>query len=412
MTNSANGMLTLDDENVLRNPFASYKWLRDNAPVYLDPGTGMYVITRYEDIRRITEDPQTFSSNAGMLGDRAFSGTGEAARIMREEASPYVNTMVSADPPVHTKYRAIVQSAFGPSRITKMQAYIQEVCDRQIETFADKGRLEVLADLAVPIPMYIIADQLGVPRGMYETFKRWSDALVMSSDMRLPEDVRAQAARSVVEMHRYIIGVAEELRRHPADTVLSDIVQGEVDGRKLRNDEIVSITTQVLVAGNETTTNTIAMGLHLMIEEGLEDTLRADLTKIPQFVEEVLRLTSTLQGLFRRATRDVEVAGTLIPEGAKIVLRWAAANRDERRFANPDVVDLGRKTAAQHVAFGMGIHYCLGNLLARAELRTTFTTMLKRFRNFRLADEPNAAEWLVHTWSRGLTRLALEFDPA
>lgn len=403
--------LTLNDEAVLRDPFPAYKWLRNNAPVYHDPGTGMYVVTRYEDIRRITEDPETFSSTAGMLGDRAFAGNDEAAQIMREEASPYVNTMISADPPVHTKYRSIVQSAFGPSRINKMQAYIQEVCDRQIETFADKGRFEVLADLAVPMPMYIIADQLGVPREMYETFKRWSDAIVMSSDMRLSEDVRADAARSVVEMHRYLIQMAEQLRENPADNVLSDIVQGEVDGRKLRNDEIVSLAVQVLVAGNETTTNTIAMGLHLLIQEGLEDTLRADLSKIPQFVEETLRLTSTIQGLFRRATRDVEVAGTLIPAGSTVVLRWAAANRDERKFVNPDALDLERKTITQHVTFGMGIHYCLGNQLARGELRTAFATLLERFRNFRVADEPDAEEWLVHSWSRGLSRLVVEFDP-
>lgn len=404
--------LTLNDEAVLSNPFPAYKWLRNNAPVYHDPGTGMYVVTRFEDIRRIAEDPETFSSNAGMLGDRAFAGNDEAARIMREEASPYVNTMISADPPVHTKYRSIVQSAFGPSRINKMQAYIQEVCDGQIERFAGKGRFEVLADLAVPMPMYIIADQLGVPREMYETFKRWSDAIVLSSDTRLPEDVRAQAARSVVEMHRYLAGMAEQLRCQPGDSVLSDIVQGEVDGRKLRDEEIVSLATQVLVAGNETTTNTIAMGLHLMIKEGLEDTLRADLSKVPQFVEETLRLTSTIQGLFRRATRDVEVAGTLIPAGAIIVLRWAAANRDERRFANPDMVDFGRKTVTQHATFGMGIHYCLGNQLARAELRTAFATLLNRFRNFRIADEPDAEQWFVHSWSRGLSRLVLEFDPA
>lgn len=404
--------LSLNDAAVLSDPYPAYKWLRDCAPVYLDPQTGMYIVSRYEDIQHITADTLTFSNNSGMLGERAFDGDDEPARIMRREASPYVNTMVSADPPVHTKYRAVVQSAFRPSRITQMHSYIQEVCDRQIDTFADDGYFEVIEQLAAPVPMYIIADQLGVPRDMFQTFKRWSDAMVLVSDKRLPESVRADCARSIVEMHRYLREVAAQFRANPGDNVLSDIVQGEIDGRRMTDEEVLSVTQQILIAGNETTTNTIAMGLHLMIEEGLEPTLRADLTRIPAFVEEVLRLTSTLQGLFRRTTRDVEVAGVVIPRGAVVMLRWAAANRDERKFADPDSLNLSRKAANTHLAFGMGIHYCLGNLLARAELRTVFTTLLTRFRNFRLADEPDAALWLNHWFSRGLTRLALQFDPA
>jgi len=412
MATAATGPLTLNDAAVLRDPFASYAWLRDNAPVYRDPGTGLYVVTRYADIRRIAEDPETFSNNTGMLGDRAVQADDEAARILREEGSPYVNTMVTADPPVHTMYRAIVQQAFGPSRIKSMQAYIQEVCDQQIATFADKGRFEVLTDLAIPMPIYIIADQLGVPREMRATFKRWSDAMVAATDMRLPLELRVDSARSIVEMHKFIIGMAEELRARPGDNVLSDIVNGEVDGRKLRNEEIVSVTVQVLVAGNETTTATMAMGLDLMIKEGLEATLRADMARIPQYIEEALRLTSAVQGFYRRATRDVEIDGTLIPAGSVVMIRFAAANRDERQFPNPDAIDLERKAANQHMAFGRGIHYCLGNLLARAELRTVYTTLLSRFRNFRLADEPDAEDWLIHTWSRGLNRLVLEFDQA
>jgi len=404
--------MTLTDEAVLRDPFPAYAWLRANAPVYKDPVTGVFIVSRYEDIQRIAEDPATFSNNTGMLADRAFHADDEAARIMRERASPHIDTIVTADPPVHSKYRRIVQSAFGASRISKMQPYIQEVCDRRIETFADKGRFEVLADLAIPMPMYIIADQLGVPRDRYETFKRWSDALLAVGDMRIAPEIRADAARSVVEMHDFLRETTHAYRRAPADNVLSDIVAGEVDGRKLTDEEIISIAQQILVAGNETTTNTLAMGLHLMIENGLEDELRADLSRIPQFVEEVLRLTTALQGLFRRATRDVDVAGVAIPANAIVMLRWAAANRDERKFAKPDGVDLYRKVAMQHLTFGIGIHYCLGNLLARAELRTAFATLLTRFRNFRLADEPDAAQWIVHSFARGMSRLALEFDRA
>lgn len=404
--------LTLTDEAVLQDPYPAYKWLRDHAPVYKDPVSGVYIVSRYEDIKAIAEDPATFSNQTGMLADRAFSNDDEAARILREQAAPHLDTMVTADPPAHTGYRAIVQSSFGPTRVSKMSSYIQEVCDAQVATFADKGRLEVLGDLAIPMPMYIIADQLGVPRDRYETFKRWSDALLMVGDMRLPPEVRADFARAVVEMHNYLREMAQHYRANPADNVLSDIVAGEVDGRPLTDDEVISIGSQVLVAGNETTTNTMAMGLHLMIEQGLEPLLRKDLSRIPQFVEEVLRLTTALQGQFRRATRDVVVAGVEIPANSPIMLRLAAANRDERRFPEPDQVDLDRNSAKQHVTFGMGIHYCLGQLLARAELRIAFTTLLTRFRNFRLADEPDNPTWIIHSFARGMSRLVLKFDEA
>jgi cytochrome P450 len=402
--------ITFTDDSILRDPFPAYKWLRDNAPVYKDPISGTYIVSRYADIQRIAEDTETFSNNTKMMSDRAFQIEDEAGRIMREFATPSIDTIVTADPPIHTNYRAIVQGAFRASRISKMQAYIQDVCDKQIETFAEKNRFEVLSDLAIPMPMYIIADQLGVPRDMYETFKRWSDALLIIGDLHFSPEVRADCARSIVEMHNYLKQMAVRYRQTPEGNVLSDIANGEVDGRKLSDDEVVSIGQQVLVAGNETTTNTMAMGLHLMIEQGLEAELRSDISKIPQFVEETLRMTTALQGLFRRATREVEVAGTTIPANAILMLRWASGNRDERKFANPDVVDLSRKMAMQHLAFGMGIHYCLGNLLARAELRTAFATLLTRFKNFRFLNEPDSQRWVVHTWARGMNRLVLEFD--
>lgn len=411
-TTLSDAPVTLTTEAVLRDPFPTYKWLRDNAPVYKDPVSGVYIVSRYDDIQAIVTDTETFSNKTNMLSNSAQLRTDEAAQILREHASPHLDTIVTADPPVHTAYRAIVQDAFRPARITAMTAYIQQICDDQIATFADNGKFEVLSELAIPMPMYIIADQLGVPRDMYESFKRWSDALLMVSDTRLSPETRADCARSIVEMHNYLRQMAGKYRENPGDNVLSDIVTAEFEGRKLNDAEVISLATQVLVAGNETTTNTMAMGLQLMIREGLEDELHADISKVPQFVEEVLRLTTALQGLYRRSTRDVEVNGTLIPANSPIMLRWAAANRDERRFPDPDTIDLNRRSPRQHLAFGMGIHYCLGHLLARAELRIAFTTLLTQFRNFRLADEPNSEEWVIHTFARGMSRLVLEFDPA
>ncbi|WIW89529.1 cytochrome P450 [Sphingobium sp. V4] len=402
--------LTLTADAVLRNPFPAYKWLRDEAPVYKDPVSGVYVITRYDDIEAIAGDPETFSSSAQMQVDGAFLADDEAGRILREHAAPHVDTLQSADPPAHTKYRSIVQGAFHPRRINKMSEYMNAICAELIEKFENNGKCEILADLAIPLPMYIISDQLGVPRQDYKMFKRWSDSRVLLSDLRLPIDVRVDCAKATLEMQAYLKNVAAQYRQNPGDNILTDIVNSEIDGRLLNDEEMLGIATQLIVAGNETTTNTIALGLRLMCDQGLEQELREDFSKIPVFVEEVLRLTSVLQGLYRKATREVAIRGVTIPEGATVMLRWAAANRDERKFADPDVLRLDRKNANQHLTFGSGIHYCLGNALARSELKIVFTNLLSRLKNFRVAAEPDSERWIVHAFASGMSRLVMEFD--
>jgi cytochrome P450 len=213
-------------------------------------------------------------------------------------------------------------------------------------------------------------------------------------------------------MQNYLKQRAQEYRQQPADNIFSDVANSSVDGQPLTDDEIVSVISQVLVAGNETTTNTISMGLHLMIKEGLESELRADPSKIPNFVEEALRLTTSLQGLFRRANEATEIAGVRIPKDGILMLRWAAGNRDERKFDNPDKVDLTRSRGAAHLTFGFGIHYCPGNVLARTELNAAFRLLLARMKNFRIAKGEGAEQWIVHIFARGMSRLEVEFDHA
>lgn len=402
--------ITLTDNETQKCPFAAYKTLRDEHPVYKDPVSGVFIVTRYDDIKKVASNPQLFSNNTGRLADAALRVDDEAGRILREKGYPHVDTIVTADPPVHTKFRSMVDTAFRITRINQMREYIDQVARETVATFEQEGTVEFMSAMAIPMPMYIIADQLGVPRERYLQFKKWSDALLMIGDTRLPADARADYARAVVDMHHYLAEQTEVYRRTPADNIFSDVANGQVDSRPLTIQEVVSVIQQLLVAGNETTTNTMAMGLHMMITGGHEAALRTDPSKMPTFVEEALRLAAPLQGLFRRATQDTEIQGVHIPKDSTIMLRWAAGNLDERHFENPDVIDLNRKDAQRHITFGYGIHFCIGNLLARAELRTAFTVLLERLKNFRLADDPAAVEWVAHAWARGMTRLKIDFD--
>ncbi|MGE0385970.1 MAG: cytochrome P450 [Gammaproteobacteria bacterium] len=405
--------ITFTDPKVLECPFPAYRRLRDEAPVHRDPVTGMFVITRYEDCKAIAANPALFSNRTWQASDAGATSPEavEIARLWREEASPHVDTMQSNDPPSHRKYRGLVDAAFRPTRIEALAGGIETIAHGLIDGFAARGNAEMVSAFSVPLPMYVIADQLGVPRSDRDDFKRWSDALLVAGDLTAPAAARLPAVREVVKMHRYLAERVEHFRAQPADNIISDLAAATYEGRALEMPEIVSILQQLLVAGNETTTNTIAMGLELMIREGLEPALRAAPERIPDFVEEVLRRTCALQGLWRRAVEDTELHGVAIPKGAILMLRWGSANMDERKFPDPERFDMDRTNVKQHLTFGFGIHYCVGNVLARTELRVAFATLLARLSGLRLAAGPDAVQRVAfgHAW--GLSRLAVEFSP-
>lgn len=401
--------ITFTDTNMLRCPFAAYKQLRDEAPVYQDPETGMFIVTRFDDVKAVAAKPALFSNITTQLGHRESPAKAEIDRLHAEANLTRVRTMVDNDPPDHTKFRKLVDWAFRVSRIDGLAGYIEEQCDTLIDRFVDKGCVELVNELAIPMPVWIIADQLGVDRDRIDDIKRWSDAMVFFADINLTPERYLEVGSELLEMRQYLASKILLMREQPLDNVISDIARAEIDGRPLGINEIVSILAGVMVAGNETTTATMALGMQFLIEHDLEDELRDHPEKIPNFVEEALRLATPLQGLFRRATEDTEINGVRIPKDSTLMLRWAAANRDERRFENPDEIVLDRRGINQHVSFGFGTHFCVGNALARAELRIAFRQLLARMKNFRFDGEP---ELVVHSFARGLSRLPLRFERA
>ena len=403
--------ITFADPAVLACPLPAYRALQQEAPVYKDPGTGMYVVTRYADIRAIAADPKMFINNTGQLQGRQTPVTGQINAMMQAAGVEEVNTLVTNDPPEHRLYRSLVDKAFGVRRVAAMEPRIVEIANELIDAFP-KQPFDFVQAFAIWLPMRMIAEQLGVPPEMGDTFKTWSDATIECTAPLIDPDRLLECTRIKIEMNQFLVARGEELRAAPNDTLISAIANSTIDGRQLTQGEFCSLLVQLLVGGNETTTSALASAMyHLASKPELQAELRKDFEKIKSFVEEVLRLEAPLQGLFRRATAATEIGGVEIPEGAILNIRWAAGNRDPAIFPDSDSIVLDRPNATQHLTFGMGIHYCIGNQLARAELYHGLSAILARTREIRLANGEDGLQRLVHFMAHGYTKLMVEVEP-
>ncbi|MFN3233566.1 MAG: cytochrome P450 [Alphaproteobacteria bacterium] len=405
---------SLMDPAIQQCPFDHYAELRENAPVYQMPDTGFFIVTSYDLLMQVMKNFKVFS-NLAPGGQRAGVTSEEAERIIKEEGyGRFIPTIVNNDPPGHTAYRSLVNDAFRAGRIRQMEDYIDDVVEDLIAKFEDQPDCEVVADLAVPVPMYVIADQLGVPRTEFKRFKEWSDAWVIGLGLPVPEEKLIEAAKLVVEMQHYMIARMKERRENPKDDVMSDLVQATYDGdRPLTDKEVLSIVEQILVAGNETTTNGIANGVMLMAQDQeLQNRLRANPDQVKPFVEEVLRYESPVQGLFRYVTEDTELGGVAIPKGSTVMIRYASGNRDETKFDSACAFDMDRKNNGAHMAFGSGTHHCVGSQLARAEMQQSFKAMLRHFSRFELAVDPSDIVYHPSFALRGPVKLPLRLEKA
>ncbi|MBI1182035.1 MAG: cytochrome P450 [Alphaproteobacteria bacterium] len=403
--------ISFSDPEVQRCPFAAYAEVRKAGPVYRDPRSGFYVVTGYEEIRKAAADPKTFSNVTGQLMVKNAPYQAKIDAIYREKGYMPVTALVAADPPVHTIHRALVDKVFTIGRVRQMEAYLEGVVDEMIDQVIDDGTVEFYFNLAVKIPNHVLSDQIGLPRERYADFKRWADAIVQENDPDNGEERQIALTHTICELQHFIVARAEEYRARPLDCILSDLVHAEVDGRRLAIEEIIQIVEQMLPAGSDTTVGALASAMYRIVTTpGLEDRLRADPALIPKFVEEVLRIDAPVQGLWRRATRDTQIGGTPIPEGAIIVLRYGAGNRDPAVFPDPDTLDVERGNARKHFAFGTGAHFCVGNQLARAELRVAVAGILRRMGNLRLARGEAGVGWQTHFFAYGPNRLEIAFD--
>ena len=404
--------ISFSDPDIQRSPFAAYAAARRDGPVYWDEIGKTHVVLGYDELRAITADPATFSSITGQLLVKDAPYQDEVDAIFREHGILPTNTLVVADPPLHSFQRAHIDKVFSISRVKQMQDYLTTIVNELIDGVIERGAIEFTSEFATRVPAYVIADQLGLPRSRFADFRRWTDAVMIENDPRNTREVQLKLTRTICELQRYLLEKAEEYRRTPGDNILSDLVTtGHTAERALTDREVVSMVVQILVAGIDTTTSAMSSAMYRMIKTpGLEGQLRADPSLIANFIEEVLRFDSPIQALWRRATRDVVLGGKQIRKGEIIVVRFGAGNHDPSTFPEPDFLDPARRNARNHLAFGSGPHFCVGNQLARGELRTCFAMLLDRMRDFRLACGEKGVEFAATYVAYGVTRLEVAFD--
>jgi len=395
---------------IVENPFAANALARREAPVYQLPGTGIFMVSTYDLIAEACGRPEDFSNEFGA----ALQGNAredEEIKSVLARGWPVVDTLLTADPPRHTRFRKLVNLAFSPARVNKIEAHVGAIVDELIDGFIDRGHCEFVREFGVPLPLTVISDQLGVPRSDMALFKEWSDAIADRLGGMLSRDEELACAHKLVAFQHYMLARLEERRGNPRDDLLSDLVNARIDGeRELDTAELLSMVQQFLVAGNETTTNSLAGGILLLIQNpGEFAKILANPDLIKNMVEEVLRLESPTNSMWRIVKRNAELGGVAIPAGSTLLLRYGSGNRDAAKFPDPDRFDVERKNAQMHLAFGRGTHSCIGAMLSRKEMNVAFRRLTTRLKNPRLAPD-NDLSHHINLLLRGLKSLHIEFD--
>lgn len=407
------------DHNLQHCPYHAYKMLRDEAPVWMDPVTGFYVITRFEDLRGVLLDPKHYvNSMQGGQNSRSRLDIERAERMQnlyKTKGWVPAPTLAGRDDPNHKQMRAMFNEAFKPKKIKGMDPFVRDTAYRLIDAFIDEGRCDWVKQYAVPLPLIVIGHQMGVPEEDIWRIKAWTDAWVQRLGLMQTEEEEKWSVEMEIEAQHYFQPKFEKLRKEPDDTLLSEMVNRVIPewGRPLNDNELhAEMMADTFVGGSETTTNAISYGMKLLVENPhVWEQLKADPDKqMRTFCEEVLRLEGPVQGLFRMAAEDIELHGVTIPKGAMINVRYAAANRDEREFECPEQLDLERDKPGRHLAFGSGIHHCLGAPLARRELFWAFRALVDRIDDMRFIEGANDFHQAPSFSLRALEELHIEFD--
>jgi cytochrome P450 len=393
------------DPEVLADPYPLFHRLRTEDPVHWDPFLHAWVATRYKDVVTVLHHYSAERTpTPEQLAAMGLAALNPISEIM-------VKQMLFLDPPSHTRLRSLASQAFTPQRVEVLRGHIRDITDRLLDKVQAKGRMDVIADLAEPLPCIVTAEMLGVPVDDYQQLKAWSqDFAEMLGNFQHNPERAPRILKSVLEMADYFRSAMREQRLHPRDGLVSSLMNAEIQGDRLSQEEVVANCIVTMVGGQETTTNLIGNGvLALLRNPDQLEKLRSDLSLIPSAVEELLRYESPSQHTARLAPEDTILGGRRIRKRQAVIAVMAAGNRDPERFPDPDRLDITRADN-RHLAFGWAAHFCFGAALARIEGQVAFELMLRRLPNWALESGPLV--WRSNLGLRGLTRLPLRFSDA
>jgi cytochrome P450 len=376
----------LADPALAQDPHETYRRLRDTTPVYWSEAWGAWLITRYDDAVATLRDHERFSSKGRLLEliDALPAKARAEAGPLREHFS--TSGLIHADPPDHTRMRWLIKKAFTPRVIAALEPRIQRIVDERLDALAPGEPFDLVAELAYPLPAIVIAELLGARPEDRDSFKGWSDGIVafQGQGRAIPEAIPTSAA-AVTQMRAYIEAMVDAHRDHPSDDLVGDLVSVEESGDQLTMDEIYSTCVTFLIGGHETTTSLIANTLYRLLRDPHQLALaRANEQAMGRAIEESLRYDSPIQRTFRRVTEDTEFAGQRMARDQIVIQLLGAANRDPEHFEHPDDFD-GSRHPNRHIAFGSGVHFCIGAPLARLEARTAVRSVLARMPDLELA---------------------------
>jgi hypothetical protein len=388
------------DRQILANPYPSYRSIQENDPIHWNEPLGFWLVTRFDDCVRLLKDTRFSSMRAALLR--------EQHQFTKTPPSPIENffgrNLLFTDPPKHTPIRSAVQFAFLPRLVENLRPRIQEVTRQLLLPLKKKGALDIIADLAYPLPAIIVSELLGIPSSDRNQLKRWSDSIAahLASHQRM-EAIIEQANQDVLQLNEYFRGFIRKYEKTPEDNLLSHMIAAKKQGKLLTEEDLIANSALILIAGHETTTNLIGNGLLALFQfPDQMEFLRKNPDLISNAIEELLRFDSPVQWVRRTVKENLSWPNKQWKKGDRVLALTGAANRDPEAFDHPDQLNLNRKNI-KHLSFGHGAHFCLGAFLARVEGQIAIQTLLDEFPNLSLA--PQEFHWRLDVGFRGVNSL-------
>jgi len=403
--------MNLFDPEILKCPYHYDKALREEAPVYCDPATGVFVVSTYELVREAHRKPAVFSNEFGLSAGSSTGVDPDILEVMQSYPNIGKGTLLTIDDPEHKAYRDAVKNFFTAENFQRYEPWIRERARYLVSELAAKGECEFIEEFARPLPLSVIMHVLGIPMDMFDLAFKWTvDNVIVLSQMA-DKDTLIAAHKGVKDEYEWFEKALAQRKGKPVEDLLGLVANTEYEGRPTTLLEQLSYCTQFLVAGNETTTATLAEGMRqLCLHPEQAAKIRADRSLIPNLVDESLRLASPTSNMWRVAKEDTELGGVAIPAGSMVLLKYFSSNHDESMFPDPLAFDVTRDNVKRHIAFGFGAHVCIGQHLSRLEMIVAWEELFEHLDNFQLAGSDAELDYMPNILLRGLEEIAITYS--